>query len=72
MGPTLPLIWIRGNLPLMRNKIQFWNEVNGNHMLNEEDEKVWCIWDEMVIDSKKRYRWAYVFPWWIGVIYLSW
>jgi len=30
----------------MTNMIQFWNEKDGDHMLNEWDEKVWCSWDE--------------------------
>jgi len=47
MGETYVIPWwIRGNLPQVTNKIQFWNEVNEDHMLNEGDEEVWCFWDE--------------------------
>jgi len=38
--------WIRGNLSLMKNKIQLWNEVNINHMLIGRDEEIWCSWNE--------------------------
>jgi len=30
----------------MTNMIQFWNEGDENHMLNEGEEEVWCSWDE--------------------------
>lgn len=56
--------WIRGNLLIMTNKIQFWNKVNEDHLLNDCDEEVWY---ENGNDSKKKlYRWAYIFSWWIG------
>lgn len=35
--------WIRGDLPLMINMIQLWNEQDGDNMLNEE---VWYSWYE--------------------------
>jgi hypothetical protein len=38
--------WIDGNLPLTTNMIRFWNKRDGDHMLNEENEEVWCSWEE--------------------------
>jgi len=32
--------WIEGNLPLITTMIQFWNERDENHMLNEGYEEV--------------------------------
>ena len=31
-----------GKLPLITNIIRLWNKWDEDHMLNEEDEEVWC------------------------------
>jgi len=44
--PTLPLdeLWVI--YTLMINRIRFWNERDGYHMLNEREEEVWCSWNK--------------------------
>jgi len=38
--------WSGGNLHLMISRIQLWNKRDRDRMLNGEDVKIWCFWDE--------------------------